>query len=108
MDAPLLLLYQTPFPFVNVYFVLMHKFSVLHNSFLCILYNTPYCNPSFSVLFYKHKKEVLQDFLHKQTAHRWKAVLAEKPTDAKSFVFLADEPEIFRMQTFLRKRKRAG
>jgi hypothetical protein len=38
------------------------------------------------VLSYSHKEKVLNDFSDAKKAHRWKAEIAEKPTDAKESI----------------------
>ena len=38
------------------------------------------------MLSYSHKEKVLNDFSDAKKAHRWKAEIAEKPTDAKESI----------------------
>ena len=66
--------------------VIIHNFIVLHKFFLFILYNIPYCKTQKVVLSYSHKEKVLNDFSDAKKAHRWKAEIAEKPTDAKESI----------------------
>jgi hypothetical protein len=84
--APTLSLYQTQLSNVNAFSVIIHNFSDLHKFFLCILYNIPYCKTKKVVLSYSYKEKVLNDFSDAKKAHRWKAEIAEKPTDAKESI----------------------